>query len=737
MPSDYKYKAFISYSHADEQWAAWLHRALETYKVPPHLVGDVTERGVVPARIAPIFRDREELPTATNLGDVLTRALEDSASLIVIASPSAAKSRWTNEEILTFKRLGRADSIFCLIVDGEPGASQKPAIAEQECFPPALIFELGDDGELSERRGEPIAADARKGKDNKHNAKLKIIAGMLGVGFDALRQREQQRKHRRMVALTAAAVVGMTITSGLAVTAYLARIEAEQQRNRAQIEAETARQTTNFMVGLFEVSDPSESLGNTITAREILDKGAERIDTELADQPEIQATLMDTMGTVYTSLGLYPEATRLVDKSVQKRREIFGDTHPEVAASLMHLGEVQALSADYTDAESNLRESLDMRRATFGDDSAEAAEAATSLGDVMHRKGDYEAANELFAEALRIRRQLSPGTTTAVAESLEDIGLNDYEQGNYDEAVSFLREALAMRRELHPGVHPALAEAINNLAWALVYQGELEQADKLLTESLEMKRRLLGDSHPELAAALNNHGYVLEQLGDYEQAESSYREALEMYRGLLGEEHPEVANTMSNLAYVLDARGERAAAIDELRSALEVYRKSVGVEHPGTAGAASNLGFWLLQQGDYAEAETLLEQSLEVRRKVLGETHPATAGTLTILAQLHLETGVPEQALEDARNAREVLLQNLPEDHWRVAYAKSIEGAALAALGEYAAAEPLLQSSLPGLEAAPIPGLAEQTRTRLKQMYSDWGRPTAALELQETGGMSD
>ena len=730
MANNYKYKAFISYSHSDEKWAAWLHKALETYRVPKHIVGESTEFGPVPSRIAPIFRDREELPTATNLGEVLTQALDDSACQIVICSPRAAQSHWTNEEILTFKRLGRSARIFCLIVDGEPGASSDPETADQECFPPALIHEIGEDGELTDQLSEPIAADARKGKDNKNNAKLKLIAGMLGVGFDELRQREHQRKHRRMVALTAAAVVGMTITSGLAFTAYLARIEAEQQRQIAETEAETARQTTQFMVGMFEVADPSEALGNSITVREILDKGAERIDGELADQPEIQATLMDTMGTVYTSLGLYPEAARLVDKSVQKRRELFGDAHEEVASSLMHLGEVQALSADYEQAEPNLRESLEMRRAIFGNESAEAAEAATSLGEVLQKKGEFDAASQLFENALEVRRQLNPGPSTELAESLEDIGLNEYDQGNYERAVEFLRDALSMRRSLHGDVHPALAAAINNLAWALVEQRDLESAEKLWRESLGMQSKLFGDAHPELAIALNNYGYILEQLGEYEEAELTYRDALEMYRELLGPEHPEVANTLSNLAYVLYSNNEHEQAIAQLRQALRIYRAAVGNEHPATAATASNLGFWLMEQGEYEESDALLQESLAVRREVLGDSHPATAGTQTILAYLRVATEQNDEALEFAASARQVLLQNLPEDHWRVAFAKGAEGAALVAQGSYDLAEPLLLSSLPGLRLAPIPGLSEKGRLRLVQLYTDWGRPEEAEKFR-------
>ncbi len=138
MSGQYKYRAFISYSHADEKWAAWLHRALETYKIPKHLVGKTTDFGPVPEKLAPIFRDRDELATSTELGGALTEALEQSACQIVICSPNSAQSRWTNEEILTYKRIGNQDRIFCLIIDGEPGASQSPETADRNVFPKHL-----------------------------------------------------------------------------------------------------------------------------------------------------------------------------------------------------------------------------------------------------------------------------------------------------------------------------------------------------------------------------------------------------------------------------------------------------------------------------------------------------------------------------------------------------------------------------------------------------------------------
>jgi len=729
MTTEFKYRAFISYAHTDEKWAAWLHRALETYRVPKYLVGEPTEFGPVPARIAPVFRDRDELSTATSLGDVLTQALVDSACLIVICSPAAAQSRWTNEEILTFKKLGRSDRIFCLIVDGEPGVSDDPARADDECFPPALIYEIGDDGELTDRRGEPIAADARKGKDNKHNAKLKLIAGMLGVGFDALRQREQQRRQRRLAILAAAALVGMAVTSGLAITAYLARVEAEQQRNRAQIEAETARQTTQFMVDLFEVSDPSEALGNSITAREILDKGAERIDRELNTQPVIQATLMDTMGTVYTSLGLYPEAARLVDRSLVKRRALFGNEHHEVAASLAHLGEVQTLNADYVAAEKNLRDSLRVRRVLFGNLSDEVADSATSLADVLQKQGNFDGARGMILEALGIRRELHESPHETIAASLEDLGLNYYDQGQYSDAGHSLKNAVAMRRQLHGDAHPSLAEAINNLAFALEDLGEMAEAEALYVEALEMKRRLLGDRHPEVGSGLNNLAYILRERGDFEAAELSFREALAIYEESFGEEHPDVAVIRGNLANIMYAQGETSEAIELARRDLRMRRELLGPEHPGTASAATGLGYWLIAEGEFDEAENLLFAGLDVRRKVLGEEHPQTASTMSVVANLMVETNRFEEALDYARRAQQIFRLDLPGDHWRIAVAKYYEGLALAGIGEFEMAEALLLESLKGLENARIPGLADKGREDLAEFYVNWGKPERAAEF--------
>ena len=732
MNTPYKYRAFISYSHSDEKWARWLHRSLETYRMPRHLVGTESAFGPVPRRFTPVFRDREELATATSLGDTLLAALEQSACQIVICSPKAAQSKWVNEEILTFKRLGREDRIFCLIVAGEPGASLNPAIAEQECFPDALIYKLGKDGELSKVRGEPIAADARPQKDRKLNALLKLLAGMLGIGLDELKRRDARRRQWRVAALVSGSLTGMIITSVLAAAAWMARNEAERQRAQAVKEANTARRVTTFIVDMFEIVNPSEARGKTITAEVILDQGAARIDAELADEPEVQATLMDTMGELYTSLGLYRSAIPLARRSVEKRRQLAGDNDVALAESLGNLGVVLAHTADYPEAAKRLEEALVIQRATLGKWHADVADTLSSLADVMSYTGEYDKGQKLIEEALEIRRKLYGEVHVDVAKSLGDLGVNFGERGDFKQAEIYLSQALELQRKLHGDLHPDLAEAMNNLAWAFQGLDRFDAAEPLHRAALAMNRKLLPEAHPELAVGLNNVAFDLEMRGDYRGAEKAYRESLEMNRKLYEDEsHPDIAIGMSNLAFVLDAKGDRPGAIKLLRESIDMSRLELGAEHPDVAGGATNLANWLTAAGEYEEASRLLDEALAIRRKVLGNEHPQVASTLTVQANLLVAQKQYAQALEAATEALRIMALSLPDDHWQVAMARNTQGAALTGLRKYSDAEKLLLASLPALSGSPIPDLPQRGRARLVDLYIAWGKPEKAEKYSQ------
>jgi len=209
-----RYRAFISYSHADAVAASWLHRKLEGWRVPGRLRA---ENPALPPKLAPVFRDREELGSAGELGPQIQAALSESDALIVLCSPEAARSHWVDEEVRAFRASGRGDRVFALIVAGEPHSGDA-----HECFPPSL------------RESEPLAADLRPGKDGKELALLKLIAGLLGVPLDTLRQREARRRHQRMLAITSLSLVVMLVTSFLAVQASIARHAAERRQKQAE-----------------------------------------------------------------------------------------------------------------------------------------------------------------------------------------------------------------------------------------------------------------------------------------------------------------------------------------------------------------------------------------------------------------------------------------------------------------------------------------------------------------------
>ena len=735
MKRDFKYKAFISYSHEDSKWADWLHRCLETYRVPKHLVGKITDRDPVPKRLAPIFRDRAELPTSTNLGEAINAALEQSSCQIVICSPAAARSRWVNEEILAYKRLGRENQIFCLIVDGEPNTTARPEL--DECFPEALRFKIGVDGELSDVPVEPIAADVREDKDGKSDAKLRIIAGMLGVGFDALKQREHQRRQRRLAVIASAATVGMIIATTLATVAIFARAEAERQRVRAEAEAETAKQTTNFLVDLFNVSDPSEALGNTITAREILDHGARRIEFELEDQPAIKSTLLDTMGTVYMRLGLYGEASTLLERSLETRLSLYGWSHPEVALSQVHLGELLGLQSELEEAANLYQEAIAIQRAASDLPGPDLALSLVGLADIRTLQGNFERAEELLREALEIQRQTLGEENLAVATSLDNLGMNLMDQGKYDDVKPLLRESLAMRRRAVPGgVHPDIETGLNNLAVFLFESGEYGESATLFRESLAMKRRLLGDTHPDVATGLNNLAFVLHDVGDHSAAEASFQEALTIRREHLGEKHPMVSQILNNLAFLYRDMGDTDRALELSRQALTVYREAYSGDHPDIAYGMSNLAGMLVEVGDYEDAEPLLREALAMNQRLFDPGHADIAGTQTGMAILFLRTERVAAALEMAQAAHASLTESYGSDHWRTDWALATQGAALIQLSRYTEAEPLLLESYEGLSSNPgaRPIHIETARRYLVDLYTAWDRPKEVARYSEKAG---
>jgi len=688
-----KYRAFISYSHRDSGWASWLHGSIERYRPPKPLIGTLTAHGEVPKRIAPIFRDRDELPSATDLGSLINAALADSACQIVICSPQAAKSKWVNEEILAFKRLGREDRIFCLIVGGEPNATDMPGREEEECFPPALRYRLGSDGELGPARTEPIAADARPGKDRKNNAKLKVISGLLGVGFDTLKRREQQRRNRRLFAFSCAAMAGMVLTSGLAAYALIERAAAERQTVRAEAEARTAQETTHFLVDLFKISDPSEARGNTVTAREMLDKGASKIELELAGQPGIQATLMDTVGTVYMGLGLYREALPLLDRALTTRERLPTVEPAAMADTLIHRGELLMWQGDYPASEADYRTVIALEAgqpAERGNQEA-LARAEYGLGIVLGYRGNYAEGRTRLESALARQKALFGEENDETARTMKELADLLNQAGDHKAAITLMQTAIRVLKKIHSDApHPALEEAIEDLSVLLDGEQRYDEAEAMNLEALAMAKRLYGEKHAEVTHDLTSYAYHLQTRGELERSEATYREVLAIQRSIFGDVNQEIAFTLGSLAFVQYERGDTRGGLATLKESLHMYQQVFPGDHPEVARAMNRVGLWLTLVGDYAGADRDLKAALEMRRRLLGNSHPDVGSSLMNVAILEAATGKFTEAEHDGRAAQEIFSTTLAPDDWWFAVAESVEGAARTGLGDYPQAERLL-----------------------------------------------
>lgn len=434
MPQ-FKYHAFISYSHADRAWGDWLHKALETYPIPSRLVGRETTAGVIPKSLAPIFRDRDELPSATDLNRKVNEALAQSANLIVICSPRSATSRWVNEEILGFKRLGRAERVFCLIVDGEPNASDLPGLAAEECFARALRFQINADGDLTDQPTEPIAADARAGKDGKSNAKLKLISGLLDVGYDELRQREQQRRNRRMAAITALALVVMAVTIALAISALIARNGAVVAREAAERRQKQAEHLVGFMLG-----DLNDKLAQVqrLDIMEAVDNQAMQYfqslpTTDVTDEALAQrAKALEKIGSVRTDQGHLPAAMQAFQASLKfaavlaaaapgdtARQLAYGRTWGFIGTNYWYQGQMDDALKSFESAQTILR-----RAQSYAPDDTqlqlELAFVDNNIGHVLESRGRLDEANVQYRSMLALTRKLvatQPDNSKWVAQS--------------------------------------------------------------------------------------------------------------------------------------------------------------------------------------------------------------------------------------------------------------------------------------------------------------------------------
>ncbi len=473
-----------------------------------------------------------------------------------------------------------------------------------------------------------------------------VVAGPPGAGY---RLRKFTRRHR--IGVGAAAVLLLGLVVGVAgfgiglVRALEAESVARDEAARANREARTSGHVSEFLVRLFEVPDPSEARGNAVTAREILDEGAARLhDQALADEPQVQAQLQETIGRVYRNLGLYASARGLLEQSLASRRAIYGDQSEEVATSMNLLAQVREYQGEYEEAEILYRETLELRRRLHGEQHPEVANSLNNLAALQRNIGDLDAAAALYEQALAIDRSLGSTDPGGIAATMSNLALVRQDQGDLEAAEALMREALSLMRDADGNDHPNVAVATNNLAMMVYNRGDLGEAARLFEEALAMDRQILGDDHPETGNVMSNLAATRKALGQVEVAEALYRESLEIKRAALGPRHPQVAITMSQLAGLLLDREDGEAAATLFALAVDILRETVGPDHWMVAQVRSHHGTALASLDRRAEAEAELLAAYTGLDAAFGADHVRTRETAARLVALYDGWGRPAAA---------------------------------------------------------------------------------------------
>jgi len=528
------------------------------------------------------------------------------------------------------------------------------------------------------------------------------------------------RRHKSAVAATVALVLALI---GFSVGMGLLAQKARREQMIAQREAE-------FLKGLFQAAMPEEAQGRTITARDLLDSGAQRVDRELSGDPEVRASMLESIAEAYRSLGLFDQAEAFGQRSYDLRAKTLGANRPQLADPLDLLASVARLKGQYEKAEPNFRRVVSLRRQALGENDLLVAAGLGELGECLYLEGKDAEAEPTLRQALAIYRRNGPNTGDEVRNYL---ALLLERKGQYPEATQLLREAVEIGRRT--GVDtPGYAISLHNFASVLITLGDLSGAETHLREALAIRRKVLGQNHPDVYYSLNNLGYLLVNKGDWAGAEPFTREALALALRSVGEEHPFTAGAHNGLARVLEAKGEYAEAEKQFQQALDILRHANQGESWSAAQISLNLGMLETDWGKYSQAEALARQSVERLRKLGGENNPFVATALVELAEDRILQHDPKSAEPMLREAVGIRQKMFLPNHPSVIQAQVRLGEALTAEGEAAQAEPILRGALASARTAPFP-LARwqvaEAESALGGCLTAMGRFREAQELLE------
>lgn len=449
------------------------------------------------------------------------------------------------------------------------------------------------------------------------------------------------RRHRLAIAAVAASV---TLLAAFAIRESDLRQQAQGASATAAMEAETAQQVSDFMIELFEISNPGESRGNSVTARELLDAGSARIKDELSDQPMIQTRLMRVMGAVYGRLGLYADAEGLLDDALALRDSALEQEDAELGRVLTELGIARLRQSKLDEAAEVLFRGLEVRRREFGEHHDAVAHSLTYIGVLHTLRSDYDDAEDSLLQAVSIYEDLHGAEHPALAETLGNLATTYMRVGRTEESVELNKRAIRLL-EIHNGPeHPAVAMRMDNLGSVYYDTAQYREAADLLERALAIREKVLIPKHPLLANNLANLANVYSELGEYERAESLLLRALEIREEIMGPTHPHVISNLGNLGalYInwnkLDEAEDFLLRSDKLRA--EVYEP----DHPRIATSKINLGVVYIKLDRLDEAEAALDVADAILKAKVSDDHFYRIFTDWKIAKIYAETGRVDEA---------------------------------------------------------------------------------------------
>jgi len=462
--------------------------------------------------------------------------------------------------------------------------------------------------------------------------------------------------------LPVAAVAGVVfLISAFATTTYIQslRIAAERDRvaeqcEHAERERARAEEISGFLVNLFKLSDPEENRGNQVTARELLDSGAKRLQAELKDQPETKAALLATVGSVYDSLGQYQDALPMLQESLQLQRQ--SDVRSRIS-TLLELGQARIGAGDLPGAESSLQDAVQLAMKSAGANSVESGHALWALGMLRTQQSRYADARDLYSRSLAAL-ETSGAPQTDIAAVLDDLATVYTRDQQWPLAKATYERSLEIDRRALGDDHPRVAIRLDNLAIVAQNMGDLALAERLYKQSIRLQERIFGARHPETAAVKGNYGMLLQREGRLAEAEPLLRSALDVELLLNGPDNYNVGYARVSLAILLQDQGNLAAAESEFRQALSIYDKSLPANHQYRAAALMHFARLLVDRGKPQEALVLSDQAINIWTATSPPLSPTTAQAHAIHAYALSHLGKATESAAELQAALPILIKS-------------------------------------------------------------------------------